>query len=406
MKIRMDFVTNSSSSSYVLELSLIPVEGEAQSCEISVSPEGSWGADGSFSASDICLKPEEEDGKALFSGRSVRSAANIRELCDLLFGSAVVYGFEPETDDENGSIDDETVSGMLLNARQTEAMKKATGNTMSTYAEALEFINQRFLEGEDVSHALSLIYVHQLAGKTLSVNGQFRWYESRDELVDDILLSGGCVADSVGEKVDLMILGGDEYEAEIAERAAKLGIPVIDELEYMRRYDDEKYYDCVSEDGPFEKAVRDAFPRTISDYVRSCEEREIGPGNLEKIIIRNKRTGYGDSAMFISEDEPHLMQYRDRYTQAAPDDKQAIVQEMVDFIKGSPVLEVNDNEGEMPDELPCIWTGTDEQLEAAAVKYLEGEAPDSDWIGAYVEIYTVNMNDESMTRKEALCFPE
>jgi hypothetical protein len=251
-----------------------------------------------------------------------------------------------------------------------------------------------------------LIYVHQLAGKTLSVNGQFHWYESRDELVDDILLSGGCIADSVGENVDLMILGGEGYEVKDAESAVRLGIPVIDELEYMRRYDHEKYYDCVSEDGLFEKAVRDAFPRTISNFVRSCEEKEISPSNLAKIIIRNKRTGYGDSAMFISEDEPHLAQYRNRYAQAAPEEKQTIVQKMVYFIKGSPVLEVKDNEGEMPDELPCIWTGTDEQLEAAVVKYLEGEAPDSDWMGALAEIYTVNMYDESMTRKEALCFPE
>ena len=406
MKVRMDFVTNSSSSSYVLELSLIPVEGEIQNCEISVSPEGSWGPDGSFSASDICLKPEEEDGKALFSGRSVRTAANIRELCDLLFGSAVVYDFEQETEDESESIEDDTISDMMLNACQAEAMKQATGKTMPTYAEALEFINQCFLVGEDVSHALSLIYVHQLTGKTLSVNGQFRWYDSRDELVDDILLSGGCVADGVEENVNLMILGGDGYEAKEAESAAKLGIPVIDELEYMRRYDDEKYYDCVSEDGPVEKAVREAFPRTISDFVRSCEEKQLGPGNLEKIIIRNKRTGYGDSAMFISEDEPHLMQYRNRYTQAAPDEKQAVAQEMVDFIKSKPTLEVRDNGDELSDELPCIWTGTDEQLEAAVVKYLEGEAPDSDWMGAYAEIYTVNMNDESMTRLEALYFPE
>jgi hypothetical protein len=40
---------------------------------------------------------------------------------------------------------------MLLNARQTETMKQATGNAMSAYEEALKYINQRFLKGEDVS---------------------------------------------------------------------------------------------------------------------------------------------------------------------------------------------------------------------------------------------------------------
>ena len=105
MKIRTDFVTNSSSANYILEIDLSSTNGSKAVFELAVSPETCFSEDGDMTAEDIHLFPKEDKGEIYFKGSAMSSARTIEELCDMLFTAAVIEGLYK--DDEEYDDDDE-----------------------------------------------------------------------------------------------------------------------------------------------------------------------------------------------------------------------------------------------------------------------------------------------------------
>lgn len=101
MKIRTDFVTNSSSANFLVELTLIADSGETVETSVAVSPED---CDLGI-AENISLTPTQKND-VYFSGKAISEAEDIDELCDMLFGATIIEGWYEENDDEDDCEDE------------------------------------------------------------------------------------------------------------------------------------------------------------------------------------------------------------------------------------------------------------------------------------------------------------
>lgn len=292
MKIRADFVTNSSSANYILELSMVNEKGKQSNFDLAVSPETCFSDDGDMTAEDIYLIPSVKDGEICFADQSLSSKTTIEELASLLFGAARIDGWAGRIKDPDGSV------------------------------------------------------LEQLLAE-----------DDTDEEDDD----------------------DDDFDDDD---------------------DDDEDYD---EDDGISVTVSQVAPKTIAKFIKTCRKRKITPENLKTIIIRNEKSGSGDSAIFFYVAD--LLSGFDKYCKENGLDKsQDTLHKLVDFVKSEPVVEVSDNEYTVDGEHPCVWESSDSALKSTMKEILDGNRSRDYFMATFAREYIVDVKHNSVKSREIVLF--
>lgn len=89
--------------------------------------------------------------------------------------------------------------------------------------------------------------------KTFVVTGKLQYYENRDELVEYIEGYGGKVTGSVSSKTNFLISNNIASTSSKMKKAKELGIEVISEKEFIRRFGDPDEFDFDEEEGEYDE---------------------------------------------------------------------------------------------------------------------------------------------------------
>lgn len=315
---------------------------------LSVSPEVCFSDDGDMQADTIYLYPKEEENNIAVGGKSIYSVKDINELCDLLFGAATIQGWRKESD--WSAIKDFSADGLCF-----------------------------------------------------ALAGTLKHYKSREVLAERIRYNGGMLADNFSAKTQYLINNDPTDSCPENQKAAELGIPIIPELLFMEVFDEDYFNEYLRQSGMDTVSVKDVAPITIEEFKDEVSDAEITLDNLETIKIRNSKSGWGESAIYIPSYNDRLASFREKYKRAAEDKKEIILKHLIAFIKSEPQLEVKDNECQLPERIRCVWGGSDEGLEILMQNYLTGKDNDG-WNGTYSKEFTIDVSGKTVTSREVLYF--
>ena len=348
MKIRSDFVTNSSSANFILELAFYATDGSNAHMDLAVSPEVCFSADGDMGGESITLSPRKQDGDILAGSRSIYSAKNIDELCDLLFSAATIEGWQGRTGESE-------------------------------------------IEDDD------------LEDLTFVITGKLEFYKNREELAEYIEDMGGRVTGAVSSQTNYLISNDTESNSSKYQKATNLGIPIISEIDFMRAFDEDRYYDEVDE-YDITVSVKDVAPNTIRNFKDNCKKAGITIENLKTITVGNSKAGSGDSAMYINSDNDRFEEYRKKYQEAAEDQKEAILEEFIIFVESGPELEVHDNEYVLPERMQCFWMGSSDNLRKKMTEYL-AKGKNGYWMAQHTREFIIDVSGKNLMERDVIYYP-
>lgn len=349
--IRRNYTRSLSSASFILELRFETDDGKNAAIHLAVSREGCYSADGKIQGNVIYLYPEQKDNDITVAGKSIYSAASLDDLCELLLNAATIEGWQDPMAEYNA-------------------------------------------------------YGAKVNGFTFAIDGKLKCYDSHKELTERIEKLGGKVSRTISSETNYLICNDRNSTSRKASKARLLGICFLSDFEFMCGLFGEDLSCDAQEDSSNDAmamSVTEVAPITIRNFTSACAEAGITLANLKKITIQNNKFGNRDSAMFIFCDNDRFYTYKKMYSNAPVEQKRVIEEEFIAFVKAGPILEVNDNEFELPETMRCVWNGGDAALEEAMRSYLEGGGP-GHWMGTYSEEFTIDVTERTVTSREVLFF--
>ncbi len=382
MKIRTDFVTNSSSANFTLELSFVSETGKKADFDLSVSPETCFSNDGDMTADCISLTPELVDGEVCFDGAPAFQAQSIEELGTMIFEAAQIEGWHGEMKDPEGDVLRDLLS------RHNPSKKEANEESF--------FFGKTFAIDDAIDYAYIEDADH-LAERIEACGGKLIRTPSPDG--DYIICSDGEDAGSEDTRGDVPCVGEFEILARLAEEEGVFD----DEEEDEDDWEDDDDWDEDEDDDYIAVSVRNVAPKTIFRFLDACRKNGITPDNLKTVIVKNSKFGSGDSAMWVECDEL-LSAFESYYEEQGEDRNPDKLQALVDYVKSVPMLPVNDNEYSLPDEMPCAWAQSDNKLIKAMQKLLDGELSADHWMGTLTNEYRIDVKKKTIENREVLYF--